>query len=308
MASRKFPSFTNTWHDAPYDDISLSRPELAVQGRTVVVTGGGTGIGKAIAKAFAQAGASSVAIIGRREDRLKTAIQEITKAVGSPDSKLLYEVADLTKREATEQAFAKIVEAQGGCPIDICVSNAGATPTPRLVADSDEEEWMHLVYQNVRSTLNMAHAFIPRAAKDATLLHVSTGLVHMLPRMRVSAHAASKAASAKLVEYIQAENPDLHVVSIQPGSVTTEATQNVNVVLPDDRKSPSSDQAVKRDVADNAIADLPGHFCVWLASEEAKFLKGKFVWANWDVKELISRADEIRNSRLLTIMLEGMDM
>lgn len=55
-------------------------------------------------------------------------------------------------------------------------------------------------------------------------------------------------------------------------------------------------------------ADLPGQFCVWLVSEEAKFLKNKFVWANWDVEELKQRADEIQNSRLLTIMLEGMDM
>lgn len=47
---------------------------------------------------------------------------------------------------------------------------------------------------------------------------------------------------------------------------------------------------------------------MWLVSEEAKFLKGKYVWANWDVKELMDRADEIKNSRLLTIMLEGMDM
>lgn len=47
---------------------------------------------------------------------------------------------------------------------------------------------------------------------------------------------------------------------------------------------------------------------VWLASEEAKFLKGKFVWVNWDAEELSARADEIQNSMLLEVTLNGVDM
>lgn len=54
--------------------------------------------------------------------------------------------------------------------------------------------------------------------------------------------------------------------------------------------------------------NLPGQFYVWLCSEEAKFLKNKFVWANWDVDELIARAEEIQNSNLLTIGLRGVDL
>lgn len=54
-----------------------------------------------------------------------------------------------------------------------------------------------------------------------------------------------------------------------------------------------------------ATVDLPGHFCVWLVSEEASFLKGKLVWANWDVNELIAKKDEINNTELLNIGLFG---
>lgn len=64
----QFPSFTKIFHHEPYDEISPSRPDLSVKGKSVIITGGGTGIGKAIAKAYAQAGASSIAIIGRRGD------------------------------------------------------------------------------------------------------------------------------------------------------------------------------------------------------------------------------------------------
>jgi hypothetical protein len=58
----------------------------------------------------------------------------------------------------------------------------------------------------------------------------------------------------------------------------------------------------------NKVVELPAHFIVWLASEEAKFLKGKFVWANWDAEELLVRADEIQTSMLLEVTLNGVDM
>jgi hypothetical protein len=54
--------------------------------------------------------------------------------------------------------------------------------------------------------------------------------------------------------------------------------------------------------------DLPGSFFVWLASDEANFLKGKTVWANWDVEELIARKEEIAKSLLLTVGLRGLEM
>jgi hypothetical protein len=44
---------------------------------------------------------------------------------------------------------------------------------------------------------------------------------------------------------------------------------------------------------------------VWAASDEAKFLKNKFVFANWDVDEMKARAQEIANSPELTLGLNG---
>jgi hypothetical protein len=52
-------------------------------------------------------------------------------------------------------------------------------------------------------------------------------------------------------------------------------------------------------------ANLAGQFLVWLASPEAEFLKSKFVWVNWDVDELKARANEIKDSLLLRVLLHG---
>jgi len=43
---------------------------------------------------------------------------------------------------------------------------------------------------------------------------------------------------------------------------------------------------------------------VWLSSKEASFLKGKFVWVNWDVEELKAKAKEIEASTSFNIGLE----
>jgi hypothetical protein len=51
---------------------------------------------------------------------------------------------------------------------------------------------------------------------------------------------------------------------------------------------------------DPLTVDLPANFAVWLASTEASFLNGRYVWANWDVDELKARADEIQADGLLT--------
>lgn len=54
--------------------------------------------------------------------------------------------------------------------------------------------------------------------------------------------------------------------------------------------------------------ELPAHFLVWITSDEAGFLRNKFVWANWDVEELKVRAEEIQTSFLLRVSLNGVDM
>ena len=53
------------------------------------------------------------------------------------------------------------------------------------------------------------------------------------------------------------------------------------------------------------LVSLPASFNVWLASPEARFLKGKFLWANWDVDELKSKAKEIEEGTQLSIGLVG---
>ena len=61
---------TTTFHSKTYPTLSPTRPELSAKGKNVIITGGGTGIGAETARYYAQAGASRIAILGRREQPL----------------------------------------------------------------------------------------------------------------------------------------------------------------------------------------------------------------------------------------------
>lgn len=221
-------SFTNKWHDKPYPFISPSRPELSAAGKNVVVTGGGTGIGKATAIAFAQAGAASVAIIGRRLDRLQTSAAAIIAA--GPSTRVLFETADITKHASIDGALKTIVGQVG--KIDVFVSNAGILPSYGGVASYDENELRRAFEVNVIGSLNAVQAFIPMAASGAKLFNLSSCLAHLAPVAPVEdvfAYSITKLASTRMFDFVAAEKPELHVVNVHPGITDTEINANTDV-------------------------------------------------------------------------------
>ena len=230
----KFISFTETWHNKPYASISPSRPELSATGKNVVVTGGGTGIGKAIAIAFAQAGAASVSILGRRIDRLQSATKEIKAAAVNSDTSVLFQTADLTKREEVDVALQSFVAKVGR--ISILVANAGGLSEVGPLATMHAASFMKGFEINVLPCLHAIQAFIPVATSDAMIFNISSGIGHFAPMPGMSSYAASKAAGIKMIDYLAAENPDLHFVDIQPGVVSTEINEGTNVLGQDERE------------------------------------------------------------------------
>lgn len=239
MASPPLPSFvpfTKPWHSEPYPFISPTRPELSAAGKNVVITGGGTGIGKATAIAFAQAGAKSVAIVGRRLDRLEAAAKKIKQAANTSNSKtttqVLLETGDVTQFPSIQSALTKIVNQVG--KIDIFASNAGVLPEEAPVFGYSEAELRKSLEINVIGTFNSLQAFLPLAAttRGAKLFNTGSGIGHWAPLPEVPGvfgYAASKAAALKILDYFAAENPDIHVVSIMPGIIATEINPRITV-------------------------------------------------------------------------------
>lgn len=303
-----FPSFTPTWHSSTYSAISPSRPELSLALKTVVTTGGGAGIGFAITKSIAQAGAKNIVIIGRRTEILERAAKTINDLVGNKTNVLLIS-ADVSSQEQVTAAFTKIAAELPGTKLDVLVSNAGYFTGLRPLGTETVDEWQTVFDINVKGVYLITTAFLKLAASDAKIINISTAIAHLSAKYfpGFSSYAATKLAGTKILEYIQAENSDVTVVDIHPGQVrSTEMAGKVEgLERIDDGKYIWKWLWIEIFVANLLIAELAGDFTVWALSEEAKFLKGKLVWVNWDVEELKAESAKIANSSLLTVGLNA---
>jgi NAD(P)-dependent dehydrogenase (short-subunit alcohol dehydrogenase family) len=217
----KFPSPASKFHRSSYPSIDPTRPELSLAGKSVVITGGGSGIGLAISQALALAGTSNLAIIGRRPDVLAEAKAAIHDLVGSR-TRVLTVSADVADKDQVERAFAQIQADFGGKPLDILVNNAGHFNGLRPLGEETVDEWTTTFNINIKGVYLVATTFIRHARADATLINISSGLVHLPAGFRTgfSSYSSTKLAGSKIMEFVQAEHPSLHVVDLHPGQVT----------------------------------------------------------------------------------------
>jgi len=123
--------------------------QLSLADKTVLVTGGGSGIGKGVATAAVAAGAN-VMIVGRNADRLSAAADEIT-AHTTDGGSVLYEPADVTN----EDEVSRVVDAATAWTgrLHGVVHCAGGSETIGPVTQIDSELWRRTVDLNINGTM-----------------------------------------------------------------------------------------------------------------------------------------------------------
>ncbi|CAF9935324.1 hypothetical protein IMSHALPRED_010182 [Imshaugia aleurites] len=283
-----FPSLTETYHNASYDAISPTRPELSVAHKTIIVTGGGRGIGPEIARAYAAAGASRIVLLGRTQSTLSQTAEKIEKEFASVS--VSTHTADIADQVAIEHVAEKVQN------WDVLILNAGVLASPQPIAKSDPADWWRVLETNVKGAMVTTRAFLPSRNNNASIIGLNANMITVPASYPAaagaSAYVCSKFAQLKLLEYVSAENPDVFVVSVHPGVVDTDMLR-------------SMDGHRKLDPAILDNVELPAHFILWLASKEARFLKGRYVCANWDVEELKGKAEVIESTRILEANVHG---
>ena len=95
----------------PYAALSPSNFTSEINGKSILITGGGTGIGIYIAYGFAEAGASSITIAGRTEARLQSTAKELSGKF--PDIKISYKTVDTKEQESIKKLFDGRVKERG---------------------------------------------------------------------------------------------------------------------------------------------------------------------------------------------------
>ena len=166
----------------------------ALEGRVVLVTGGGTGLGRAAAGELAACGAQ-VVIAGRRAEVLSEAAAEIGAGCTTVSG-------DIRVAEDCERIVAEVVSRCGS--LDVLVNNAGGqyfAPAEAIEAKG----WRAVMALNVGGTLRMSEAAVDGAMREAgagTVVNVTLSPHHGLTGMVHSsaARAAVEAMTRSLAE------------------------------------------------------------------------------------------------------------
>jgi len=271
---------THTHHRDTYPSISPTKPSLTQAGKTILITGGGGGIGFEIARSFAKASASRVIIVGRRAGLLDEALAKLRDEFQSGTEFIAHQ-ADIAS-DASIASLWELLHSQN-ILVHVLVLNAAQMHPVGSILSMAKNDLMEAFDINVGGNFLMASTFVKQTLRPAGLqlflINISTGCIHT-PVAMISAYTMSKAAFTGLLGHMADECPvkDVQIVSFHPGILYSEASSRIHA----------------QDAFDWDEFALPADFSVWAASQEASWLHGRFVWAHWDVDELKADPDVLR--------------
>ena len=234
------------------------------QGKTVVITGGGTGLGRAMAESFAREG-GEVCVIGRRREKLDATVESIHRR----DGKAFASAADVRDAATVQTVMNEVVRRTGR--IDVLVNNAAGN----FVCPSEElspNGFKSVVDIVLLGTFNCTRfAFEALRASHGSILNIvaayawsgEPGAVHS---------ASAKAGVLAMTRTLAAEwgRFGIRANAISPGPIHTEGTDanlwSVGNVEAHVRNSiPLGRLGEPDDVARAAL---------WLCSDEAAWISG----------------------------------
>ncbi len=235
---------------------------FSIEGKTALVTGGGSGIGRAIAEALSDAGAYLI-VIGRREALLQETLKDRNGLAVSVD---LFSDGPLT-------VIKQACESHGTFP-DIIVNAAGINP--RKHADEvTPETWSETIHLNLTIPFFLAQTFVPYMKKKnwGRIINIAS-LQSERAFVNGIAYGASKGGVTQMTRAMAEAWSEAGITAnaIQPGFFPTELTA---AVFGDEEVS--SHHASMTCIGRNGdLDDLAGP-AVFLASDASRFVTGQML-------------------------------
>ena len=276
-------SFVTT-HRSSYEALDRRVATKPLKGKSVLISGAGRGVGVHISQAIAAAGATKIGIIGRAKARIENAKDAPSKAW--PEAAVSAYAVDISDQEAIASVFA-----QFGVP-DILINNAGVFPDDGPFINQDLKRWWSGFETNILGTAVITQKYLQ--AKSPNTLGIVLSCSSLAAHFRAPLHGwagynSSKLGQTRMFESLRFEHPEVRFMSIHPGELDTDGFDKSGAPRPENMTE----------------GKLAGQFFVWATTDEAEFLSGRFVWAEWDIDELKARKDEILEKDLLLTTIDG---
>ncbi len=192
-------------------------------GNTILITGGGTGIGLALAEIFLNKG-NEVIICGRTRKTLNEASKKFPK--------LNTIVADVSSQSGREGLTAEI--AHRFPKLNILVNNAGIYSITNIMQTNYITTLENELATNLVAPLALIQQLLPTLEKqsDATIVNVTSGYV-FVPSAQSSAYSASKVGLRAITQGLRFKlrNTSIRVVEVVPPAVDTQMNKGKNISL-----------------------------------------------------------------------------
>jgi len=240
-----------------------------LQGKRVIVTGGGSGIGQEVCKRFAEEG-SEVGVFDLNGDGAAATVVMIEAAGGKASA----HVVDIADRAAVDAAVAAF---QKGGPIDVLVNNAGWDVIKPFL-DTDMELWKKVIDINLYGPLNMHHAVLPGMVENGGGRVVN--IASDAGRVGSSGEAVYSACKGGIISFTKTVARELARKGIQLNTVAPGPTDTPLLAsFAEGEAGQKIAEGLKRAIPMKRLGqptDYPGIVC-FLASDDAGFITGQVI-------------------------------
>lgn len=188
---------------------------MKITGNTILITGGGSGIGEALAQRLHDAG-NTVIIAGRRQEALDAA------AAGRPDMHAM--ALDVESAEGVEDFARRLLAVYPA--LNVLINNAGVMRFETLEQRRDLADAEATIVTNLLGPIRLTNALIDHltAQPDAAIVNVTSGLA-FVPLVDTPTYNATKAAiHSYTVAMREALRGKVEVIELAPPGVQTGLT------------------------------------------------------------------------------------
>jgi len=193
-----------------------------LQGKVILITGGGTGLGRAMGERFLELGAK-LAICGRRQDVAEQAAADMALTTGGETFATRCDVRHADQVEAMMDA---VIERFGR--VDVLVNNAFKGGVEPLMAEANVEIWRQIFDVNVFGSLQLTQSVIPimRARGGGAIVFINSMSMRVI-EAKFGGYAASKGALMVAAQTLAKElgRDKIRVNTVVPGYIWGPALQ-----------------------------------------------------------------------------------